>query len=121
MNEASSRAVDQLFARNERLICLFETDFGLMATILVGAIFVGGMETVWQGEITPARPRELRVWEYDSTPDIQTGFAKGEEIARFNMGSTVVLLFEPGRINWSEALQAGTTVQMGQLIGTGNS
>jgi phosphatidylserine decarboxylase len=121
VNEATSRNVDQLFARNERVICLFETEFGLMAEILVGAIFVGGMETVWQGEITPARPRELRVWEYDPACDTQTVFAKGEEMGHFNMGSTVILLFEQNRMNWSTALQAGAKVQMGQLIGTGNS
>lgn len=120
VNEATSESVDQLFARNERLICLFKTDFGLMAAILVGAIFVGGMETVWQGEITPARPRELRVWDYDPASATRTGFTKGEEMARFNMGSTVILLFEPGRINWSETLQAGSSVKMGQLIGTAN-
>lgn len=121
VNEATSESVDQLFARNERLICLFKTDFGLMAAILVGAIFVGGMETVWQGEITPARPRELRVWDYDPASATRTGFTKGEEMARFNMGSTVILLFEPGRINWSETLHAGAKVKMGQVIGTGNA
>ncbi len=115
VNEATSRAVDRLFARNERLICLFETQFGLLATILVGAIFVGSMETVWQGEITPMRPRQLRVWNYDSA---KTNFNKGAEIARFNMGSTVILLFEPQRMAWSETLRSGTKVQMGQIIGT---
>ena len=121
VNAATSKNVDQLFARNERLICLFETEFGLMAEILVGAIFVGGMETVWQGEITPARPRELRLWEYDPASDTQTNYAKGEEMGRFNMGSTVILLFEQGRMKWSTALHSGTKVQMGQLIGTGNT
>lgn len=121
VNEATSESVNQLFARNERLICLFMTEFGLMATILVGAIFVGGMETVWQGQITPARPRELRVWEYASAATARTGYAKGEEMARFTMGSTVILLFEPGRIYWSAALHPGSTVKMGQLIGYGNN
>jgi len=118
VNEATSKAVDRLFARNERLICLFETQFGLLATILVGAIFVGSMETVWQGEITPVRPRRLRVWNYGPASNSQTNFNKGEEIARFNMGSTVILLFEPERMAWSEPLQSGSKVRMGQLIGT---
>jgi len=117
VNETTSKAVDQLFARNERVICLFDTEFGLMATILVGAIFVGSMETVWQGEITPAVPRKLRVWDYTSGSDTRTSFAKGEEIGRFNMGSTVILLFEPQRVHWSAALHAGSKVEMGQLIG----
>ena len=121
VNESTSRTVDQLFARNERLICLFETQIGLMATILVGAIFVGGMETVWQGEITPARLRELRVWNYDATSATQTNFTKGEELGRFNMGSTVILMFEQNRMNWSASLHAGSKVEMGQLIGTGTA
>ncbi len=121
VNESTCRTVDQLFARNERVICLFETQFGLMATILVGAIFVGGMETVWEGEITPARPRELRVWNYDATSATQTNFAKGEELGRFNMGSTVILMFEKNRMNWSASLHAGSKVEMGQLIGTGTA
>jgi phosphatidylserine decarboxylase len=121
VNESTNRAVDQLYARNERLICLFESPLGLMATILVGAIFVGGMETVWEGEITPALSRELRHWHYDSRANVKLDYLKGEEIARFNMGSTVILLFEQNRMNWSETLHAGDKVQMGKKIGTGNS
>ncbi len=118
VNEATSKAVDNLFARNERLICLFETELGLMAVIFVGAIFVGGMETVWQGEVTPAAKREIRIWDYSNSSNIKTNFSKGEEIGRFNMGSTVVLLHEKSGIEWSETLQAGATIQMGQLIGS---
>jgi phosphatidylserine decarboxylase len=117
VNDSSAQAVDQLFARNERLICLFQSRFGMMACIFVGAIFVGGMETVWQGEITPAASGQLRTWHYNEETTVQTTFVKGEEIGRFNMGSTVILLFEPGRIKWSEFMQPGHKVQMGQLIG----
>jgi phosphatidylserine decarboxylase len=117
VNDSTAQVVDQLFARNERVICLFQTRFGMMACILVGAIFVGGMETVWHGQITPAARRELRSWHYGDDPGIQTNFVKGEELGRFNMGSTVILLFEPGRINWADKLQPGHTVQMGQVIG----
>lgn len=118
VNDSTAQVVDQLFARNERVICLFQTRFGLMACILVGAIFVGGMETVWHGQITPAATRELRSWHYDDDTGIQTTFVKGEELGRFNMGSTVILLFEPGRINWTDKLQPGHAVQMGQVIGS---
>ncbi len=121
VNDSTSQVVNELFARNERIICLFETQFGVMAVILVGAIFVGGMETVWQGEITPAGRRELRVWDYDTSSSTQTIFMKGEELGRFNMGSTVILLFERNRINWSESISIGSNVQMGQLIGAGNT
>jgi phosphatidylserine decarboxylase len=118
VNDSTSQVVDQLFARNERLICLYETRFGLMAVILVGAIFVGGMETVWHGEITPAKPGELRCWDYDENTSTQTSFVKGEELGRFNMGSTVILLFEENRVSWSENMYVGNKVQMGQQIGT---
>ena len=120
VNEASSRAVDLLFARNERLICLFETEYGLMACILVAAIFVGGMETVWQGEVSPMKVREIRIWDYNTDSMSQTSFLKGEEMARFNMGSTVILLFEEKRIHWSKDMEARTSVKMGEVIGSAN-
>ena len=120
VNETSSRAVDQLFARNERLICLFETEYGLMACILVAAIFVGGMETVWQGEVSPMKVREIRIWDYNTDSMSQTSFLKGEEMARFNMGSTVILLFEEKRIHWSKNMEARTSVKMGEVIGSAN-
>ena len=120
VNEASSRAVDQLFARNERLICLFETEYGLMACILVAAIFVGGMETVWQGEVSPAKVREIRSWDYNTDSMSQTSFLMGEEMARFNMGSTVILLFEEKRIQWSKGIEVGASVKMGEAIGSAN-
>ncbi len=121
VNESTSRTVDQLFARNERLICLFETQFGLMAIILVGAIFVGNMETVWQGEISSAGPGEVRTWNYDATPGTQTNFHKGEELGRFNMGSTVILLFGQEKMCWSELIRVGSKVEMGQPVGTGTA
>jgi phosphatidylserine decarboxylase len=120
VNEASSRAVDQLFARNERLICLFETEYGLMTCILVAAIFVGGMETIWAGEVTPAKVREIRSWDYSNDKGSQTKFLKGEEMARFNMGSTVILLFQEKRIEWSQGKEAGALLKMGEVIGTAN-
>ena len=118
VNESTSKTVDQLFARNERVICLFDTEFGHMACILVGAIFVGGMETVWHGEITPARDRVCQHWEYADSEKPDLDFDRGEELGRFNMGSTVILLFEKDRIRWSEQLRVGAQVHMGQEIGS---
>ena len=118
VNDSTTRAVDKLFARNERVICLFDTELGHMACILVGAIFVGGMETVWHGEITPARSRECQNWEYGDDEKQGCQYQKGEELGRFNMGSTVILLFEKDRVQWSQDFQVGSQVQMGQLIGT---
>lgn len=107
------RTVPALFARNERVVCLFDTEFGPMAMVLVGAIFVGSIETVWQGELTPARRRELCRWEYADEP---LEFARGDEIGRFNMGSTVILLFGPDSIQWQAGLQPGSGLRMGQCI-----
>jgi phosphatidylserine decarboxylase len=121
VNDSTSQVVDNLFARNERLVCVFDTEFGLMAVILVGAIFVGGMETVWQGEITPAKTREVRIWNYEENSVEQTKFKKGDELGRFNMGSTVILLFEKDRINWSETMDVGNKVKLGQPIATANN
>ena len=109
------RSVPGLFARNERVVCLFESSAGPMAVVLVGAIFVGSIETVWSGELTPAPRRIPAAWDYH---DEQTEFRKGDEIARFNMGSTAILLFGPGRCNWDTALAPGSTVRMGEQVAT---
>ncbi len=89
VNPATVRMVPDLFARNERLVLSFETAIGPMVLVMVGAIFVGSMETVWQGKITPDYGTSLKYWDYT---DQSLHFAKGEEIGRFNMGSTVVML-----------------------------
>ena len=115
VNNATTSTVPGLFARNERVISIFQTESGLMAVILVGAIFVGSMETVWAGQIAPAQDRKLRRWDY-SGPGCDIGLAKGDELGRFNMGSTVILLFENGRVEWREELKTDDAVVMGQAI-----
>ncbi len=113
VNQRTVQNVSDLFARNERTIVYFETEAGPMVMILVGAIFVGSMETVWHEEmITPPYGKEIRSWDYDDLV-----LKKGEEMGRFNMGSTVILLFGKNQISWDKGLQEGSTVQMGQLIG----
>jgi phosphatidylserine decarboxylase len=117
VNATTCQKVPRLFARNERVICLFETEFGPMAMILVGAIFVSSIETVWAGTVTPVRQR-VSSWDYQaqSKPgDIE--LRKGEEMGRFNMGSTVILLFAKDRVAWTEDLTAGSSVRMGAPIG----
>lgn len=115
VNAATVRAVPRVFARNERVICDFDTSLGRMAVILVGALFVGSMETVHCGEINPP-PRRRK-----AAQRIATGagreFARGEELGRFNMGSTVVLLFQRERARWEGALLPEVKVQLGQAIG----
>ena len=100
VNAATARSVPGLFARNERVICNFNNnESGQFAMVFVGALFVGSIETVWAGEINPVHSLD-----------------KGAEAGRFNMGSTVVLLFEPGQISWNEGMLAGATVRMGEPI-----
>lgn len=115
VNAATARAVPRVFARNERLVCDFDTGLGRMAVILVGALFVGSIETVHCGEVNPP-PRRRK-----APQPIATGagreFAKGEELGRFNMGSTVVLLFQRDRMRWDSSLAPESTVQLGRAIG----
>ncbi len=114
VNPRTVRAVPRVFARNERLITIFATDFGPMAVVLVGAIFVGSMQTVWQdGEITPPYGKQIRDWQYQ-TENIQLD--KGAEMGRFNMGSTVIVLLPEGAPTLRQALVADMTVNMGEAL-----
>ena len=107
--------VPGLFARNERVVALFDSSHGPMAMILVGAINVAAIETVWSGLVTP--PAGKRVSEISYEPGHQQDFVKGQEMGRFNMGSTVILLFN-NRVSWDANLTNGQSVRMGEQIGT---
>jgi phosphatidylserine decarboxylase len=117
VNAATARAVPRVFARNERVICEFDTTMGRMAVILVGALFVGSMETVYAGEINP--PPRRRQQAIPITKGLGQTLTKGAELGRFNMGSTVVLLFQNQRMRWEDFLQPQVTVRMGDAIGSG--
>ena len=106
--------VPRLFARNERVISIFDTDAGPLAMVLVGAMLVSSTETVWAGEVTPTKNKEVTVKEYIGE---EISLAKGEEMGRFNMGSTVILLMPPGALKSLESLGAGDTVKVGQKLG----
>lgn len=108
------RRVPRLFARNERLIALFETEAGPMAMILVGALFVACIETVWAGVVTPPHGHRVRRESYADRP---VQLARGAEMGRFNMGSTVILLFGGNRMTWTDGLGAGQALRMGQTLG----
>ncbi|HEX4971862.1 MAG TPA: archaetidylserine decarboxylase [Steroidobacteraceae bacterium] len=114
VNATTVRAVPSVFARNERLICDFATPLGRMAVILVGALFVGSIETVHCGEVNP--PPRGRKTPVRIATGVGQQFAKGEELGRFNMGSTVVLLFERNRLAWDPQLVAESRVQLGRGI-----
>lgn len=111
----SVRGVDRLFARNERVVALFETNRGPMAVVMVGAINVGSIETVWAGEVTPPRGKRIRRWLYHD--DQAQEFERGQEMGRFNMGSTAIVLFGPGQIDWLPELRPEQKVKMGQALG----
>ena len=116
VNPATARAMPELFARNERVAVIFETEIGPMAMVLVGALFVGSIETVWSGEITPPHRRGIDVQSFaDDEQAIR--LQRGEEMGRFNMGSTVILLTGPGVMEWSHKIRPGDAVKMGQPLG----
>jgi len=118
VSPSTTRVVPRLFSRNERVVNLFETEHGPMALIMVGAIFVASMDTVWAGTVAPLS-RRISQWRYgQQKPVAPVTLDKGEEMGRFNMGSTVVLLFPKDAIEWSDKLSADTKVQMGQKIAT---
>lgn len=112
VNDYSTRHVPKLFARNERLVAIFDTAAGPMAVVLVGAMFVAGIETVWSGPLSRQQP--YGHWNKDGEPVI---LKRGAELGRFNMGSTVILLFGPGRVRWAPELQPEVHVQVGAVIG----
>jgi len=105
--------IPRLFARNERLACYFETKAGPMVMVLVGAINVSAIETVWSGQVVPPRARKISEFDYSHT---RKEITKGAEMGRFNMGSTVILLTGKN-VEWLPHITPGQTVKMGQLIG----
>jgi len=115
VNPSTTRTVPRLFARNERVVNLFNTERGPMAVIMVGAIFVASMDTVWAGTVAPAALRTTQ-WNYTDQKISSVTLNKGDEMGRFNMGSTVILLFGNDAVEWEASLKAGKTVQLGQAI-----
>ena len=113
VNAATAEGVDRLFARNERLACLFDGPGGSFASVMVGAMIVAGIDTVWPHRFAG---HETGVVHEQFEPGA-VELAAGDEMGRFYLGSTVVLMFEPGRAQWLETLKAGDPVRMGQAIG----
>jgi len=101
-----------LFTGNERVACLFATEAGPIAMVLVGAINVAAIETVWAGLVTPPKGKKISDFDYSHTRKI---YARGDEMGRFNMGSTVILLAAKN-VEWLEKIRAGQAVKMGELI-----
>lgn len=117
VNQTTAENVPELFARNERVVCLFDTERGPMAVVLVGAMIVASIETVWAGLVTPPK-RALKTVKYDETARAPISLEKGAELGRFKLGSTAIVLFGPEQVQWAAELAANSSVRMGQGLGT---
>lgn len=109
VNQVTAEHIPNLFARNERMVCLFDTELGRMAVVMVGAMIVAGIETVATGKVKPNGRLELHQHERK--------LEKGDELGRFYLGSTAIVLFEKNCVQWDSSLHAGSSVEMGQQIG----
>jgi phosphatidylserine decarboxylase len=116
VNPTTARGVPSLFARNERVVCVFNNDKGLFVLVLVGATIVGSMATVWHGQINPPRSADIREWRYD---DKLISLKQGDEMGRFMLGSTVVMLFPENRsqeLVFNPIWMPSGAVQLGQTM-----
>ena len=116
VNPFLAEHVPNLFARNERVICVFDTAFGPMAQILVGATITASMSTVWAGVINPPRTGEVKVWTYQGDNAIK--LTKGQEMGAFQLGSTVINLFPANSVTLAEHLEVDVPVRMGEILAT---
>ena len=116
VNGVTADNVDRLFARNERLVCYFDTASGPMAMILVGAMVVAGIETVWSGQVAPPPKTPVSV-DYMNLPEA-VELAQGDEMGRFMLGSTVILLCPEGAMEFDERYLAGAATRMGEALGS---
>ncbi len=113
VNPVTARGVPGLFARNERVVCVFESPQGLFVMVLVGATIVGSMATTWHGVVNPPRPGTLREWTYT---DRALRLAQGDEMGRFLLGSTVVMLWPKGPLRFNPRWTPGGTIRMGEAM-----
>jgi phosphatidylserine decarboxylase len=114
VNTVTAENVPRLFARNERAVAIFDTDIGPMALVLVGAMIVAGIETVWDGQIAPFASRDIATSLY---PYQNITLNKGDEMGRFKLGSTAIVLFAKDKILWDEQFRAGVPTKMGEHMG----
>lgn len=120
VNPLTAANIPNLFARNERIICLFDTDFGLLAQILVGATIVGSIETVWAGTVTPPREGIIKRWRYpQADADGAVVLLKGQEMGRFKLGSTVINLFAGKNVVLGDHLYTRYVTRVGQRLAHG--
>ncbi|AGX86277.1 archaetidylserine decarboxylase [Candidatus Symbiobacter mobilis] len=115
VNPATAECIPSLFAHNERVVCVFEGERGTFAMVLVGATIVGSIATVWHGVVNPIRPGTVRQWHY---PKPTVTLRRGEEMGRFLLGSTVIVLFPAVPLQFPGAWQPGRPVRMGEVLAT---
>ena len=115
VNPVTARGVPGLFARNERVVCVFDSEHGSFVLTLVGATIVGSMATVWHGVVNPPRSRGVRIWDYAKQNVL---LKKGDEMGRFLLGSTVVMLFPKNALRFNSQWVAAQAVKMGEVMGT---
>jgi phosphatidylserine decarboxylase len=113
VNPLTARHVPSLFARNERVVCVFDTPYGPFVNVLVGATIVGSVATVWHGVVNPPRTRDIREWRYD---DREIVLKKGEEMGRFLLGSTVVMLFPKNVLTFTPDWAPTRPVRLGEAM-----
>ncbi len=115
VNQVTARGIPGLCARNERVVCVFDSEHGPFVMALVGATIVGSVATVWHGVVNPPRAPKICEWRYD---DRQIELKKGEEMGRFLLGSTVVMLFPPATIAFNPAWAPARGIRLGEMMGT---
>jgi phosphatidylserine decarboxylase len=113
VNPATARNIPELFAVNERVVTVFDTEHGPFVNVLVGATIVGSMATTWHGVVNPPRPGQIREWRYD---DQAIELSQGAEMGRFLLGSTVVMLWPKGRVQFEASWQAGRPVRLNEVM-----
>lgn len=116
VNTCTAENVPRLFARNERVVAIFDTAIGPMAVVLVGAMIVASIETVWAGLVAPAR-RQVRTTRYQGDHQNPIVLKKGDELGRFRLGSTAIVCFGPHVAQWETTFEAGSTTRMGERLG----
>lgn len=118
VNPLTAANVPGLFARNERVVCIFDSEYGPFSLTLVGATIVASIETVWAGTVTPPTGPSVHSWEYPAAGLNAIRLEKGEEMGRFKLGSTIVLTFPEGMVNFAHELKAEDITRLGRVLGT---
>lgn len=116
VNPTSVRAIPRLFTRNERLVCLFDTAIGPMAMVMVSAFCVGGIETVWSGTVSPPHRSQGNGTQFPTDGSDSIQLQRGQEMGRFNLGSTVILLFGDNALEWTDSAADDTEIRLGECL-----